>query len=353
MVISSLAGPTPIRSLLILKEEWLFCIVPIGIYLFRKEKYRSKMLYLFILSVGLIGLYGIVQHFTGINLFKKVSPQTAVDIGYVVRGSFSHSMTFANYFSTALIFITTFLLTDWTKYSNRIKIILSIVCILVFIAVVFSYSRMAILGLFIMLGILGVKYNKKFIPAVLVLLIILISLAFWQSEKLQKHSEFNLNREIDISRDTGRGFIWRQSLEIIGANPVFGVGQGNFEDVYRNAYIAKGLYVYYSRVHAHNDLLNVAAIGGIPAMLFFLGIWVFYFRYVRKCINLYNQDDSFYPILMAAFFSAIMFFITSTVEATFADEEVRQLLMFIWAAGLWPLSRKEKIKSGTNINTRL
>ena len=37
---------------------------------------------------------------------------------------------------------------------------------------------------------------------------------------------------------------------------------------------------------------------------------------------------------LAAFIGSVMFFLTSLIEATFADEEVRQLLMLIWAVGL-------------------
>ncbi|MCH7689568.1 MAG: hypothetical protein IIA17_00810, partial [candidate division Zixibacteria bacterium] len=40
----------------------------------------------------------------------------------------------------------------------------------------------------------------------------------------------------------------------------------------------------------------------------------------------------------AAAVGSIAFFMTSLTEATFSDEEVRQLLMFVWAAGLYPLA---------------
>ena len=36
MFISALMGDTPVKSMLILKEEWLFCAAPIGIYLLTK-----------------------------------------------------------------------------------------------------------------------------------------------------------------------------------------------------------------------------------------------------------------------------------------------------------------------------
>ena len=69
LFVSAAAGKTPVASMLILKEEWLYCIVPIGLYVFRDRAYAQGLLSTLAVSVTIIGIYGVIQHFTGVNLF--------------------------------------------------------------------------------------------------------------------------------------------------------------------------------------------------------------------------------------------------------------------------------------------
>jgi len=133
----------------------------------------------------------------------------------------------------------------------------------------------------------------------------------------------------------GRVFIWKNALRVIQEAPVFGVGQGNFKAAYCS-HLRMDIPEIRKHAHAHNDLLNVAAISGVPGAIFFLGMWVAAIGYFWKGRRRAREAGSQGGIVLAALAGSIVFFITSFFEATFADEEVRQMLMFIWAAGLWP-----------------
>jgi O-antigen ligase len=116
---------------------------------------------------------------------------------------------------------------------------------------------------------------------------------------------------------------------------MFGVGQGNFKDAY-SSHLRPDISESRKHAHAHNDLLNIAAISGIPGAVFSLGMWITVLCYFWKGWRRMRNRGSEAHFMLAALAGSIVFFVSALFEATFADEEVRQMLMFVWAAGLWP-----------------
>ncbi len=334
MLLSALVGPTPLKSILITKEEWLFCAIPIGIFLFGKRQYRQKLAGALAVGVIIVSIYGIIQHFTGIHPFSTTPPKAAPDFGYLVRGNFSHSLTFGNYCGTATLFLTGLALAGHSQHSMRTRLILTSSSLLGMIATVLSYGRGAIAGLAIGLVLLGLLIGRKYLVyslvtiavAFIAILIIMPGLA----------GRFSGKTEMDLGGvyEGGRVFIWKNSLKVIQQAPVFGVGQGNFKAVY-SSHLRADISEKRKHAHAHNDLLNVAAISGVPGAVFFLGIWLAAFGYFWKGWRIRRKGGPDGNFGLAALVGSIVFFVTSLFEATFADEEVRQMLMFIWAAGLW------------------
>jgi len=346
MIIACLMGDTPVRSLRIMKEEWLFAIVPVGVYLMSKEGYRQKLLLAFAVGVGIFALYGILQHFTGVHWTKKTPPFPAPDFGYVVKGTFPHRLTFGNYYATAALFMLAIALSGWKKMTRNGRLFYLTVGLLAVIATIFTYSRGAILALTLALLLLGIFLGRRAMAyvggaaAAVVVLALLIAFPGVIGSVQQK-----MQREYDLKDDMGRLFIWTNSLRIVGENPIFGVGQGNFYEAYVRLRPADVTGTR-NAVHAHSDPINVAAIAGLPGMVFFLGIWVSVLCY---CWRGWRRADpkgisgSFY---VAGFIGSVAFFLSSITEATFADEEVRQMLMFVWAVGLWQVFYPQSAASG-------
>ena len=133
---------------------------------------------------------------------------------------------------------------------------------------------------------------------------------------------------------------------IIEDNPIVGVGQGNFQHEYAEL-LPPDTPEYRLYTHAHNDLLNVGVSTGLPGMLIYLGLWVVVLAYFWSAWRqLRSADDDRSAYVLAALTGSICFFGTSLTEATFVDEEVRALLMFLWGVGLFPWykEQKEKVK---------
>ncbi|NOY88709.1 MAG: O-antigen ligase family protein [FCB group bacterium] len=346
MLVAALAGKTPLKSVLMIKEEWLFLIIPIGIYLFNKENYRQKLIIALAIGVGLISFYGILQHFIGLHWFKSKPLYPAFDYGYRSQGTFSHPLTFGNYYATASAFFCAYLTYGWRSFSAQKRIYVGVVSLLSVLVTLFSYSRGSILGLLVALFVLGVITGKKKIIASFVILLMLSAIIVAVVPKVKNHIIVNTAKEINIYNEAGRFFIWDKSLKIIRHHPIFGVGQGNFYYEYLS-YLRKDIPDYRKLTHAHDDFLNIAAISGIPGMIFFIGMWLAVFVYLGKGIINGKSEGNSNWYLGAAFIASVAFLITSITEATFADEEVRQLLMFIWAVGLWQQYSVFEKKTGT------
>ncbi|KAA3634122.1 MAG: O-antigen ligase family protein [Calditrichaeota bacterium] len=335
MILSALFSDTPLASLLILKEEWLFCAIPIGIYILQKESFRKKITASLFTALFIIGLYGVIQHFTGVHWFKTELYE-AFDSGYIAKGFFPHRLTFGNYTITALAFVVGYLLFNFKDFSFFKKISLSFVYFLLAFATLYSYSYGPILTLLITVLIFAVmKFRKYAVYAIIVLAVGAVSFIYTQPN-LQKRISTRINKEFAEGNEASRFYIWKNAGVMITENPLFGVGQGNFYQTFEENMPGHRIHV-----HAHNDLINIAAIGGIPAMLFFAAFWFLYFKYLLAGIYKQKHLEKYKMYLTAAILAGIAFFCTSLTEATFADEEVRQFLMAVFAFGLFPFVSKE------------
>ena len=337
--VAALAGDTPSRSAWMLKEDWLFCVVPIGVYLLAKERYRKHLVTAFAVGVLVISIYGLLQHFFGLHWTKDTPPVAAPDYGYLVRGSFPHRLTFGNYYGTAALFLFGLGIASFRRLSPHRRALLLTASVLAIIVTILTYSRGVTFGVGVALIMGGVLLGRKYLTATIATVAVAVFLVVLTQPGLVGRFGDIKNNDLDVSYEGGRLFIWENTLEIAGEHPLFGVGAGNFEYAYA-ARLREDIPDFRKHVHAHNDLLNIAATTGLPGLAFFGGMWLLVLGYFWVGWRNSSFSDGERRFCLAALLGSGVFFITSLVEATFADEEVRQMLMFVWAAGLWPWYKK-------------
>ncbi len=334
LVISSLFGSSPVESIMIIKEEWLFLALPIGIYLLRDENFRKKLVYVFALATLIVSVYGLIQLFTGYNLYKETLPINEYGNAYQIYGMFSHRLTFGNYFGTVSMFLFGIYVVSSPALGKNIRLTIFWGAVLAMVATVLTLSRGPIASLGVVLIMSGFLMHKKFhlysIPLLVLLIVLVFSFVPDFSEKFTKKLYADTSTEYEGSRR----FIWSNSIKIIKENLFLGVGQGNFRKEYVK-HLRADIHEERKHSHAHNDFLNISAISGIPGGVIFLLIWIFLFiALFKKWKVLKNRNDLDSGILSGAILASLFFLLSSMTEATFADEEVRQMLMFIWASGL-------------------
>lgn len=328
-------------DLLMIKEDWLFLLVIIGAVMFRDIKKLTVVLDLFVVGVLAISAYGIWQHFVGVDLYHKVLLDK-MTFGYRSIGTFSIYLTFSGFFAIAAIFLIP---TGFTARGTIRKIFYLLASQAALTCIFFNYSRSTIValvvGIVLMIILLPNRYRVWAIPVVLLTLAValVVSPDFLNRFKHMDKTEFS------SVYANSRMAIWGTAFTMISERPVFGVGPGNFHDQYlelRANRTGKNLS------HAHNDILNQAAMSGIPAAILFLILWAIVlwrlYKGYMKCPEGFQKG-----LIFGAFLASVVFFVMSQAESFFADEEVRLLLMFFWGIGLAVLGNMKASESLSEI----
>lgn len=345
LLVACFAGGTISSSLSAIREEWLFIMVPIGALLFSDTKRREQLMQVFAVAMILLGVIAIVQFFWVLY----VDPPTASEGGitYIrVKGSFSHPLTFGNYAVTGTLCLLGYALVGFNALKKRQRWLILAGALSSAIATFLSHSRTPIVALGISLIILICFLRGRRLLIALTVLMLLIAAIFTDPRMAQR---FEVGERTGIERHLGmyyqgsRRFIWTNTWELIKTNPWLGVGPGNFPRDYEALIGPETLHPRHKYGHPHNDLLNVTVQSGIPTGLVFAALWLvtlgyFWLGYRRNKGDPLNRAAS-----AAALLGSLAFLGTSVTEATFTDEEVRMLLMVVWALGFSVWYNKKRV----------
>jgi len=352
LVIASLANHNPLESLIVIREVWLFAAVPIGIYLMQDEKYRRWLVSAFALGVLLVSCYALVQHFTGLNLFRSLLLPDAPDYGYRVQGGFSHRLAFGNYYATASLFCLGLALVQVHKQVGLNRGWFLLAGLVAMVATVLTYSRGPVAGMLVALLITGVILGRRFLGyAAAIVGVAMVTVLLMLPGLTGRFTETTV-KDLGGVYEGGRVYIWKNSLKIIEDHPLFGVGPENFAEAYEQ-HLPENIPEIRKHGHAHNDFLHVAAVAGLPGLILFSTMWVVTLGYFWKGWRRREQHPGAGRYFGAALAASLSFVLGSLSEATFIDEEIRQMLMFVWAAGLWPLYKSQSKSINRPVDTMI
>jgi len=323
-IMAALFSSTPTDSLIEIREEWLFLMIPAVAFLFAEKKIIKHAYTIFAISVILISLYAIWQHFSGIDFYHDRALIEAPSFGYTVRGFFSHRLTFGNYFAIAAVFIL-----GIAPYAENMKskILLYAAFVAASIAVVFTYSRGPILILIASIFLFLIWVGRKKIKPLIIISLILIVVIFFAAPDITDRYISSFKVELKGEYPGSRLSIWRTAGRMALDNPIIGVGSGNFMKEYVNY---RDITSDRAFNHAHNDILNSAAKCGFPYALFYLAFWVAIIFRMIIFLRHYKQEGVIRGVGLGCLLATLVFFLSSIYEATFADEEIRLLLMAVW-----------------------
>jgi len=338
MVIASLLGDRPWESLGAIREEWLFLIIPLGLLLMDSPASTRRFVTILAATVLLIGLYGITQHFTGLYIFKNHGLHSAAD-EVRVSGGFSHPLTYGNYLATATLFICGYAATTFRHPGSRLPWLPLAAGICGLIAVALCNSRGPMLSAAIGLVALGLLSRKILYGFAAVG--VTASIFVLVSPSVVPEFTKRVERDLNATQPASRLFIWKTAAGVALSSPLSGVGPANFGREY-----VKHLPPEFSgkskQGHAHNDFLHIAAIAGMPGLLLFITLFGVVIRQLWRAWRNSSLSPPDRALAIAALVGTITFLATSMTEASFTDEEVRQLLMLIWAIGLSAWTSAEK-----------
>jgi O-antigen ligase len=330
LLVSAAMSKDPSHALYSCRTEWLFAAVPIGVYLFQRECYKTKTIHALALGVAIFSVYAIVEYATGTHWQNFEGGKWAPKAIAQITGPYFRPLTFADFYGTVALLLLGYVSAGSGKWSRSNWAIVG-AATLAIVAVALTGVRgptiYVLIGLLFLAAAKGRTIRWVAVGACVVLAAVSLSLPGMRA----KYAKIYEVESMGIHQGS-RHFIWKNSLEMLGRSPVFGVGDGNFLTEYR-LQVGPGVATEYVHGHAHNDFLNAAVIGGLPCGVFFAGLWVAAFGIIWRGWRNRSFTDAQRQACFAALAGALVYVLSSMTESAFAMEETHELIMVVWAMG--------------------
>lgn len=290
-----------------------------------KDKTHIKRIFLSMtIGISLLSIDALWQVIFGKDFIRGRLPILNIGIKRATA-SFPDANVLGIYLSAIIpiIFVLTFY-----YFKNKQKRIMLLVSLLGSLGLVLTYSRPTILAIYLSLLLLGAIKKDKILLSILVILTIIAPFIMPQNIK-------NWAKEVDYHPirfmcNDDRIAIYRNTLNMIKAHPLIGVGVNTFMKNYRK-YKESPEYrniITSDYVYAHNNFLHIAGEIGFIGLGIFL--WLIY-KLFRKSVYIYNKlkDNFLKNISLGIFLCLISFLINGLTESSLYYSRVAVIFWYL------------------------
>lgn len=228
----------------------------------------KKEILFFITVQSLVALYAVLQ-------FYKIDP--LVEYLNYTKGSYSTigNQNFLASFCLLLLILSS------GFYLKEKKWLLLIFPVLFFGAILASNTRGCWLAMIVVsvLSLFLLRYKKYWIyylTLMATLVLVFVAMNYSSGSKI-KHRTKTIKTELSLKDDkagSGRVMIWMMSLDVIKKHPLFGAGPENLKEALKQTdnHRANEYYKLTGRTidKAHNELLHIGAVSGLPALALYI-----------------------------------------------------------------------------------
>lgn len=171
----------------------------------------------------------------------------------------------------------------WLNQVSRRASFLNIICLsIVYLGILFSYSRSSFLvASIVLLYVFFVKNRKSFIYIVLAFVAIFFCIYTFAPEMIERI--FSIKDNIKSEGGSGRFELWSEAIDNFTRNPIVGIGTGQ-TPIYSP-----------SRMGTHNLYLQILGENGVVGFMLFMTIWLTAFYRMKKIVKV--NGFYFYAIL--------------------------------------------------------
>jgi len=301
MLVSAAASADPMHSFADTKELLLFLMVPV-VATFARGAFATRAIDIVIAVASAAALYGIVQYqFLGMdNLDDRVV------------GPLSHWMTF----SGVLMLITGAALAR-LLYAGREWIWPAIAVPALVVALFYTLTRNAMVGLVAAVGVLLAERNWRLLLALPVFgLLLLIVAPSAVTSRIQSIGDLN----DPASRD--RVAMLRSGVQMVKDHPLTGVGPDMVKVVYPQ-YRDPIYAVNDINPHLHNVPMQIAAERGLPA----LALWLWFVFVASRDLWRQLRTGEHKAIAGAGVAAIVAMLVAGLFEYNFGDSEFLMLFL--------------------------
>jgi putative inorganic carbon (hco3(-)) transporter len=282
-------------------------------YEFSSQKIIDNILRLYITSVFIVGIIGIIEGIFGIGFVQ----QSEHGIRDRVFSTMENSNNLGAFMVIAIFPIIMLLLKERNKIKKNVYLFLMLIALT---NIIICYSRNAWIGLAIGCVILGLIYSWKIILA----LVVLGGGSLFIPAISNRLAEFT-----DASQNMSRIKLWDIAWFMIKDHPIRGVGNGNYRVMYdKYKLLLKQKIEYYpsNNFHPHNILLKVQSELGVFGTGAFLGMVISIFCRILKFTR--EIDDEFYTPFFKGFLASFIAFMGMNLIDNFFSAP--KVIAFFW-----------------------
>ena len=289
--------------------------------------------YVFVLSgaVALIGLFAFCQFMYGWEWPRAESVLEPWGGYFRVTGFFNTPQSFAGNLGMATLFLLGFTLSQFAGNAKildgeRIRLLLSVA--MGVLGVCLTLTRSAWLGGAITVAIAFGRVKKSWGA------ITLLTLASITATGLYSESTFNdrLSNDVSVNRQSIeiRQELWDVNWRMFQNFPYLGIGPDqNIKQL--DSYYEEAKFKYRVIDRAHSNALELLASRGIFVALFY-AIFSAYFLWVAYSLSVRQSFGSLAKGVGAgSLFAQVYFHILGLVDSNFFDQEVKNVVVWIWA----------------------
>jgi len=318
-LLSVLLSPNLLRGLWALRQEWIVLLFFLVVNNVHDQRFARRILDLLVAVTSIVCLYAIWQHFAGWDLYR-CRPLVFDGNAFHVIGLFGNHLTFGGYVMVVLL-TSGCLFFGGTK--GRRRIYFGLASLILSLALIWSYTRSAWLGLVGGIMGIGLLRGRKTLALVLIGIVIVAGLLVLLQPSIRLRMKATADALQDPTVKPKRIQMWSASVKIIRDHPLLGVGVGRM----KMSMVAYGCHLGYA--HPHNDLLNVAAQAGLLGLAAFLWIWLTFLTMAARCWS-HQQSRGFSGSLTTAGFGLmIAFLVAGLFQCYYTDAEDGMILWFL------------------------
>ncbi len=353
VLVSSLVNPYEQNFLESLRSHYRL-FLPFVLYFAIRSVNTMLIFRCFFGALGIVACYGIVQYFTGWDLFRSVEnsvatpyldPNTHLPTGFFHgKGNYTHHLTFAGVLLLGLPLACNFCLEKFLKPKERLFYL--VVAIALFGGVLASLSRGAWLGLAVGLCCLVYRIKKRVLLTLVVVVALLLTALSFNDRVHDLAIVKRVKSGFDISANIDRLLMWKSGWLAIQDHFWFGIGYDNDSHVmesYRQEVLKGTSHTFYNSTSAgvHNIYLQTFLNTGVVGLVAYLFLW----GVVLSLPFRYKPET---PEVKARVFGIaagiVSFLVAGFFENNFRDGEVQIVALMMVALVLYsckpPLTRK-------------
>jgi len=285
-----------------------YFIIFIVLSIFEDKNFVKKCLKIFILFCVLHSAYTIVQYFTGIDIMHKGYQRYNRVIGIV---GYPNSLAGILGLIFPVVF-SFFYFLDKEKFVNLIN------SIILFVAIMLTFTRGIWLGILFSLLTLGIISNKKLLFFIILFFISLILLIPQTRKRIFSTVNISSDQKVRI-------YFLKETPKLITKRIVLGYGPDSFRKVFYEHYPdfpEKGHF------HPHNMYLHIFFELGILGLICFLFL---FYKILKWLIKIYylSYEKFLKVMILGSIGSVIVFLIYGMVDEPFRAHFAPYVLFFL------------------------